>query len=146
MFLMFLETNSASQGYLTWNLADFNKQSIQNTMMTSSNGKITALYDLCEGNPLVAGGFPSQRPMTRSFDAFFDLHPSKRSSKQSGLWWFERPSPELWRHCNDETLGCMYIKTVYSDSLDRFRFIITHIFRLLHWHWDNSNAVSFCVK
>ena len=26
---------------------------------------------LCEGNPLVTGGFPSHRPVTRSFDVFF---------------------------------------------------------------------------
>ena len=31
------------------------------------------LLVLCEGNPPVTGGFPSQRPETRSFDVFFDL-------------------------------------------------------------------------
>ena len=29
-----------------------------------------ALLALCEGNPSVTGGFPSQRPVTRSFDVF----------------------------------------------------------------------------
>ena len=33
----------------------------------------SALLALCAGNSLVTGGFPSQRPVTRSFDAFFDL-------------------------------------------------------------------------
>ena len=33
----------------------------------------SALLALCEGNPLVTGGFPSQRPVTRSFEVFFDL-------------------------------------------------------------------------
>ena len=28
----------------------------------------SALLAFCEGNPLVTGGFPSQRPVTRSFD------------------------------------------------------------------------------
>ena len=32
--------------------------------------------------PFVSGEFPSQRPMTRSFDVFFDLRPSKRLNKQ----------------------------------------------------------------
>ena len=32
-----------------------------------------ALLALCEGNPPVTGGFLSQRPVTRSFDVFFDL-------------------------------------------------------------------------
>ena len=36
-------------------------------------GTFSALLALCEGNPPVTGGFPSQRPVTRSFDVFFDL-------------------------------------------------------------------------
>ena len=42
-------------------------------MMTSSNGKISALLALCVGNSPVNGELPSQRPVTRSFDVFFDL-------------------------------------------------------------------------
>ena len=57
----------------------------------------SALLALCEGN---TGGFPSQRPVTRSFDVFFDLPLNKRSSKQSGCPWFETPSRPLWRRCN----------------------------------------------
>ena len=48
------------------------------------------------------GEFPAQRPMTRSFDVFFDMRLNKRSSKQPWGWWFETPSWSLWRHCNDE--------------------------------------------
>ena len=36
------------------------------------------------------GGFPSQRPVTRSFDAFFYLRLTKRFSKHSGRRWFRR--------------------------------------------------------
>ena len=43
---------------------------------------------------------PSQRPVTRSFDVFFDLRPNKLLSKQSWCWWFETLSRPLWRHCN----------------------------------------------
>ena len=46
------------------------------------------------------GEFPSQRPVTRSFDVFFDLN--KRLSKQSWGWWFEPPFSSLWRHHNEE--------------------------------------------
>ena len=42
----------------------------------------------------------SQRPVTRSFDVFFDLRLNKRLSRQSRRWWFETPSRSLWRHCN----------------------------------------------
>ena len=52
--------------------------------------------------PFVRGihRWPAQRPVTRSFDVFFDLRLNKRLSKQSWGWWFETPSCPLWRHCN----------------------------------------------
>ena len=37
-----------------------------------------ALLALCAGNSPVPGEFPAQRPVTRSFDVFFDLRPNKR--------------------------------------------------------------------
>ena len=69
-------------------------------MMTSSNGNIFRVTGLCEGNSPVTGEFPSQRPVTRSFDVFFNLRLNKRLSKQMGRRWFETPSGSLWRHCN----------------------------------------------
>ena len=60
----------------------------------------SALLALCEGNPPVSGGFPSQRPVTRSLDIFFDLNLNKQLNKQSRCWWFETPSCLLWRDCN----------------------------------------------
>ena len=57
------------------------------------------LLALCEGNPLVTAGFPSQRPVMQSFDVFFDLCLNKWLSKQSRCWWFEMPLHLLWRHC-----------------------------------------------
>ena len=47
------------------------------------------------------GEFPSQRPVTRSFDVSFDLRLNTRLCKQSWGWWFETPSRLLWRHRND---------------------------------------------
>ena len=41
----------------------------------------SALLALCAGNLPVAGEFPAQRPVTRSFDAFFDLRLNKRLSE-----------------------------------------------------------------
>ena len=40
----------------------------------------------CAGNSPVTGEFPSQRPVTRSFDVFFDLHINRRLSKQLRRW------------------------------------------------------------
>ena len=60
----------------------------------------SALLAICAGNSLVPGEFPTQRPVTRSFHVFFDLHLNKPWSKQSWGWWFETLSRPLWRHCN----------------------------------------------
>ena len=59
----------------------------------------SALLAICAGNSPVSGEFPAQRPVTRSFDVFFDLRLNKRSSKQSWGWWFETPSRSLCRQC-----------------------------------------------
>ena len=65
---------------------------------------VSALLAICAGNSPVTGEFPVQRPVTRSFAAFFDLCPNKRLSKQSWGWWFEPLSRPLWRHCYDRDL------------------------------------------
>ena len=65
----------------------------------------SALLALCEGKFLVTGEFPSQRPVTQSFDVFFGLCLNKWLSKQWWGWWFETPSHSLWRHYNDVTEG-----------------------------------------
>ena len=49
----------------------------------------SALLALCEGNPPVTSGFPSQRPVTQSFNIFIDLRLKKRPSKKSKRRWFE---------------------------------------------------------
>ena len=60
----------------------------------------SALLAICAGNSPVHGEFPTQRPVTRSFDVFFDVRPNKQLSKKSRGWWFETISPSLWRHRN----------------------------------------------
>ena len=60
----------------------------------------SALLAICAGNSPVPGEFPAQRPVTRSFDVFFDLRLKKRLSKQSRGWRFETLPRALWRHSN----------------------------------------------
>ena len=60
----------------------------------------SVLLAFCAGNSPVHGEFPEQKPVTRSFDVFFDLRLNKRLSKQSWGWWSETPSISLWRHRN----------------------------------------------
>ena len=62
---------------------------------------VYTLLTICVGNSPVSGEFPAQRPVTRSFDVFFDLCLNKRLNKQSWGWWFETLSCSLWRQCND---------------------------------------------
>ena len=70
-------------------------------MMTSSNGNIFRVTGPLCREFTGPGEFPIQRPVTRSFDVFFDLRLNKRLSKQPWGWWFERLSWSLWRHRND---------------------------------------------
>ena len=58
----------------------------------------SALLALYAGNLPVTDEFPSQRPVTRNFDVFFDLRLNKQLSKQSWGWWFETPWRSLWHH------------------------------------------------
>ena len=59
----------------------------------------SALLAICVGNSPVPVNSP-HKPVTRSFDVFFDLRLNKRLNKQSWGWWFETLSRSLWRHCN----------------------------------------------
>ena len=104
-------------------------------MMTSSNGNIFR----------VTGHLCAQRPVTQSFDVFFDLHLNKRLSKQSWGWWFETLSRPVWLHCND--LFCQQGRLLGS--------VIWGIRRCAIWnsHWSVSevyqmtlNAQKNCIK
>ena len=63
--------------------------------------KCSALLALCAGNSPAPGEIPAQRPVTRSFDVFFELRLNKPLNKQSWGWWFETRPRSLWRHCID---------------------------------------------
>ena len=82
-------------GYLCWKTHTRKLSWWRHQMETFS-----ALLAICAGNSPVPGEFPAQRPVTRSFDVFFDLRLNKRLSKQPWVWWFDTPSWSLWRHCN----------------------------------------------
>ena len=56
----------------------------------------SALLAICAGHSPVTGEFPAQKPVTRSFDVFFDLRLNKRLSEQSRRRLFEMPLGSLW--------------------------------------------------
>ena len=113
----------------------------------------SALLAFCAGNSLVTGEFPAQRPVTRSFDVFFDLRLKKRLSKQSWGWLFEMPSLSLWRHFNEKF--CSYHACWYScnswhviDDTSSAQFLVFHKAKLhkILTHWLLRNvAVIFKV-
>ena len=74
--------------------------------MTSSNGNIFRVTGPLCGEFTGPGEFPTQMPVPRSFDVFFDLHLNKRLSKQSWGWWFRMLLHPLWHHCNTYFLYC----------------------------------------
>ena len=92
---------SNPEGYgCNWPASNHNEPKEHTTWWRHQMETFSAWLAFCAGNSPVTGEFPSQRPVTRSFDVFFDLRLNKRLSKQSRRWWFETPSRSLWRHCN----------------------------------------------
>ena len=78
----------------------------------------SVLLALCAGNSPFTCEFPSQRPVTRSFD-FFYLRLKKRLSKQSWGWWFGTPSRSLRRHCNGVILSMYQTEYINATILPR---------------------------
>ena len=89
---------------------------IGNTWWRHQMETSSALLAICAGNSPVPGEFPAQRPVTRSFDAFFDLALKKWLSKQSWGWWFETLSRSLWRHCNVSKHALRFVLNDYQSS------------------------------
>ena len=77
---------------------------------------------------------PAQRPVTRSFDVFFDLRLIKRLSTQSRGWWFETPSRPLWRHKTYHSLPTRlryYASFVQSIPCCVLNFLISRALRAI---------------
>ena len=99
----------------------------------------SALLAICAGNSPVPGEFPAQRPVTRSFDVFFDLRLNKWLSKQSWGWWFETLSLPLWCHRN------VNIFSVFSDRGRPFQLEIDfypYTRDTLQWRHNGRGSVS----
>ena len=61
---------------------------------------ISALLAICAGNSPVPGEFPAQRPVTRSFDLFFDL-------RLINDWVNNREAGDLRRHVDHYDVSVM---------------------------------------
>ena len=76
----------------------------------------SASLALCVGNSPVTGEFPSQRPVTRSFDVSFDLRLNKLLSKQSRRWGFEAPYSAHYDVIVVETPRCFLFPVRWPSS------------------------------
>ena len=71
----------------------------------------SALLAICTGNSPVSGEFPAQRPVTRSFNVFFDLRLNEWLSKHSSGWWLVR----YHSHYDVTVMICvLYVVPCYS--------------------------------
>ena len=105
-------------------------------MMTSSNGNFFCITGPLCGEFTGHGEFPAQRPVTWSFDVFFDLRLNKRLSKQSAGWWFGTPSCPLWRQCNEYNKAaqhlqpaCWVVLSVFSFDRLQYYYIVGYLRR-----------------
>ena len=99
----------------------------------------SALLALCAWNSPVPGEFPSQSPVTRSFDVFFDMPLNKGLSKQSRGWWFETPLRSLWRQSND-TFN-QYAFYSWFDLWNEYHFLTTSSYKQIYYSL-NPNIIS----
>ena len=104
--------------------------------MTSSNGSIFRITGHLCGEFTGPGEFPTQRPVTRSFDVLFDLSLNKRLSKQSWGWWFETQSCPLWRHCN----VAMLFAIIPNMKNRRFTYLLYSIIFVFNYQIDVNRA------
>ena len=113
-------------------------------MMTSSNGNIFRVTGPLCGEFTGPGEFPTQRPVTRSCDVFFDLHLNKRLSKQPSGWWFETPSWSLWHHCNVCRHQYSYQLSV-SPILEKLPLFKCHLLAMNHETFEVNHNSSQSV-
>ena len=87
-------------------------------------------------NSPVPGEFPTQRPLTKSFDVFFDLRLNKRLCKQSWGWWLETPLRPLWRLRNNSLTFISYhipgVATIFAEACN-ITHSIRETFRCQRW-------------
>ena len=122
----------------------------------------SALLAICAGNSPVTGEFPAQRPVTRSFNVFFDLRLNNRLSKQSWCWWFETLPRSLWRHNNDDidyrslrgiekeaNLSHSLLSSLnllWDSHVMKQQYTWTKLLSFLYFVWTLTNWNKICPK
>ena len=113
----------------------------------------SAFLAICAGNSPGTGEFPAQRPVTRSFDIFFDLRRIKRLTKQSWGWWFEALSCPLWRHSNvmhppgqnvrHFAFKCIFLNEKFGVSIEFHCSLCPLVFTMSFFNLEPSTFAHF---
>ena len=106
--------------------------------MTSSNGNIYSLLALCEGTPLVTGGFPPKRPVARNSGVFFDMRLNKRLRHHRAYYdvtimIVESFLAKLYDLHDESSAFCQL--RIYQETFTRSKFL----------PWTNAFLI-FCLK
>ena len=106
----------------------------------------SAILALFAANSPVTDEFLAQRPVTRSFDVFFDLRLNKQLNKHSWGWWFETLSHSLWRHCNVPHISVVTInRHHWSQLLSSFGLLRVYFSYICH-NFSNIFEMEIPVK
>ena len=108
-------------------------------IMTSPNGNIFRVTGPLWGEFTGHRWIPLQRPVTQSFDVFFDLRLNKQLSKQSRRRWFETPSLSLWYHYN--VLLVWFVVLSMSISLGQAVMKVPNTVAFYHVNFKQTHNV-----
>ena len=128
---------------LLTNQRNINPSIASSVIKMSANGNISMFLALCEGNPLVTSGFPSQKASNMELWCFPWSAPEQmveHASKQSIRRWFETPWCSLWCHCNGNAgpnwlHHCCAVRCPKSASLVAGTMLTTSYVFLEHFSW-----------
>ena len=104
---------------------------------------INIYWPFMRNSPAQVNEFPSQRPVTRNFDVFFDLRLNKRLNKLWSRRWFETPLHSSWRHCNAWISNYIHYKVWYEITYpfpnlnDAAVEVWGWISNFVYWTYDN---------
>ena len=144
-------------------LYPFHCTSVSGYLMTSwwhhQMETFSVVLALSEGNPPVTGEFPSQKPVTRIFDVFFDLCLSRGMSKQSRRRWFQTSLRSLWRHWNamlhepktkpllQPMMTEIYMAIIITDPADFLKhwYSVCSLCIILHSIFPQSMVQNVCL-
>ena len=112
--------------------------------MTSSNGNIFRVTGPLCGEVTGHGEFPAQRPVTLSFDVFFDLRLNKRLNTQYWGWWFEthRAHYDVIVMCEPKRLSMGTPLILHQYGKCRYRETMALRSSTLQWRHNGGDGVS----